>query len=235
MPAAFGLVLASSAAARVVCRRPTARARTRPRGSGDSQATLAEGGDDVHRWYSSTLVVERRPDGTKAGCPHPDTASNARVGCRLPTRLDRHRAGACGGPHRADQCGLWFTRATGDPLATALFDAPSSNAHYLTFRSLATPKGPRMVAQALAHVSLRPDLPIRTPVIRSSTCTAAARSRSRPRSTSATPTTCPWPTRPGVARVCTAIAEDPSLVRRLHLEVQRGRRRHRRHRRARPR
>ncbi len=36
---------------------------------------------------------------------------------------------------------------------------------------------------------------------------------------------------PGVARVCTAIAEDPSLVRHVHLEVQRGRGRHRRHRR----
>ncbi len=40
---------------------------------------------------------------------------------------------------------------------------------------------------------------------------------------------------PGVARICTAIAEEPDARLRLHLEVAHGRRRHRRHRGARPR
>ena len=70
--------------------------------------------------------------------------------------------------------------------------------------------------------------------IPSSTCTAAARWPSRRPFRCPAATTSRWPTRPGVARVCEAIAADPALVARLHLGRPHRRRGHRRLGRARP-
>ena len=60
---------------------------------------------------------------------------------------------------------------------------------------------------------LTPRRHTRSPATRCSTCTSAARWRSRSTvAARATATTSRWPTRPGVARVCEAIAADPALT-----------------------